>query len=86
MSYAEHFKSKPLIAGVDEAGRGPLAGPVTAAAVILPENHKISGLKDSKKLADIYLQQGFEEVTASAGMHPGTFKVFVNYIPLDRRL
>jgi hypothetical protein len=39
-------------------------------------------LKDSKKLADIYLQHGFEEVTASAGMHPGTFKVFVNFIPV----
>ncbi len=40
-----------LIAGVDEAGRGPLAGPVVAAAVILPKNHKIPGLKDSKKLS-----------------------------------
>ena len=39
-------------------------------------------LKDAKKLADIYLEQGFEEVTASAGMHPGTFKVFVNFIPV----
>ena len=39
-------------------------------------------LKDAKKLADIYLQHGFEEVTASAGMHPGTFKVFVNFIPV----
>jgi len=40
-----------LIAGVDEAGRGPLAGPVTAAAVILPNNHAISGLADSKKIS-----------------------------------
>jgi hypothetical protein len=39
-------------------------------------------LKDSKNLANIYLEQGFEEVTASAGMHPGTFKVFVNFIPV----
>ena len=39
-----------LIAGVDEVGRGPLAGPVVAAAVILPENCKISGLNDSKKI------------------------------------
>jgi ribonuclease HII len=38
------------IAGVDEAGRGPLAGPVVAAAVILPQNLRIKGLKDSKKL------------------------------------
>lgn len=40
------------ICGVDEAGRGPLAGPVCAAAVILPENVSIPGLNDSKKLSD----------------------------------
>lgn len=39
-----------LIAGVDEVGRGPLAGPVVAAAVILPKNCKIPGLNDSKKI------------------------------------
>lgn len=41
-----------LICGVDEAGRGPLAGPVCAAAVILPANIDIPGLNDSKKLSD----------------------------------
>ncbi len=41
-----------LIAGIDEAGRGPLAGPVTAASVILPENCQIEGLNDSKKLSE----------------------------------
>lgn len=41
-----------LICGVDEAGRGPLAGPVCAAAVILPRNAEISGLNDSKKLSE----------------------------------
>lgn len=39
-----------IIAGVDEVGRGPLAGPVVAGAVVLPENHRIKGLRDSKKL------------------------------------
>lgn len=41
-----------LVCGVDEAGRGPLAGPVCAAAVILPPNVEIPGLNDSKKLTD----------------------------------
>ncbi len=40
------------IAGVDEAGRGPLAGPVVSAAVILPEDFSIKGIDDSKKLSE----------------------------------
>ena len=48
-----HFdKGIRIICGVDEAGRGPLAGPVCAAAVILPPNAEIPGLNDSKKLTD----------------------------------
>ena len=47
--FAEGYQ---LICGVDEAGRGPLAGPVCAAAVILPANAEIPGLNDSKKLTD----------------------------------
>lgn len=45
-------KGVEIICGVDEAGRGPLAGPVCAAAVILPPNVEIAGLNDSKKLSD----------------------------------
>lgn len=45
-------KGYKIICGVDEAGRGPLAGPVCAAAVILPENCEIEGLNDSKKLSE----------------------------------
>ena len=45
-------KGYRVICGVDEAGRGPLAGPVCAAAVILPANLEIPGLNDSKKLTD----------------------------------
>ncbi len=41
-----------VIAGVDEAGRGPLAGPVVSAAVILPENFDVPGINDSKKLSE----------------------------------
>jgi len=47
--YAEGYK---MICGVDEAGRGPLAGPVCAAAVILPKGLELPGLNDSKKLSD----------------------------------
>ena len=47
-----HAEGINLICGVDEAGRGPLAGPVCAAAVILPDHLEIPGLNDSKKLTD----------------------------------
>ena len=47
--FAKGFK---IVCGVDEAGRGPLAGPVCAAAVILPDHIEIPGLNDSKKLSD----------------------------------
>lgn len=47
------YKQKiTLIAGVDEVGRGPLVGPVVAAAVILPQNYELEGLTDSKKLSE----------------------------------
>ncbi|MBR2181124.1 MAG: YraN family protein, partial [Oscillospiraceae bacterium] len=45
-------KGCKLVCGVDEAGRGPLAGPVFAAAVILPQELQIDGLDDSKKLSE----------------------------------
>ena len=51
MQQAELFELRGLIAGVDEAGRGPLAGPVAAAAVILHPDRPIVGLKDSKRLS-----------------------------------
>ncbi len=49
---AAKSKGKRFVCGVDEAGRGPLAGPVCAAAVILPEGCEIAGLNDSKKLTE----------------------------------
>ena len=45
-------KGYSLIAGTDEAGRGPLCGPVVASAVILPKNYHLEGLTDSKKLTE----------------------------------
>lgn len=50
------------IAGVDEAGRGPLCGPVVAAAVILPDNLYIEGINDSKKLSEKKREKIFEEI------------------------
>ncbi len=55
--YDSGFK---IICGVDEAGRGPLAGPVCAAAVILPRNIEIPGLNDSKKLSEKKRESLFE--------------------------
>ena len=55
-----------LVAGVDEAGRGPLAGPVVAAAVILDELHPIKGLADSKQLTARRREALFDEIRAKA--------------------
>lgn len=55
-----------LVAGVDEAGRGPLAGPVVAAAVILDETQPIIGLNDSKKLSAARRDRLFDDIRARA--------------------
>jgi ribonuclease HII len=55
-----------LIAGVDEAGRGPLAGPVVAAAVILDDLNPIAGLDDSKKLTAKQRERLYDEIMAKA--------------------
>ena len=61
--YAEGFE---LICGVDEAGRGPLAGPVCAAAVILPRGIEIAGLNDSKKLTENKREALYDVICESA--------------------
>ena len=55
-----------LVAGVDEAGRGPLAGPVVAAAVILDARKPIAGLADSKKLTALRREKLFDDIMAKA--------------------
>ena len=55
-----------LMAGVDEAGRGPLAGPVVAAAVMLDELHPIKGLADSKLLTALRRERLFDEIRSKA--------------------
>jgi ribonuclease HII len=54
------------IAGVDEAGRGPLAGPVVAACVVLPEDFSVLGVNDSKKLSEKRRDELFGEIQKSA--------------------
>ena len=58
--------SGAVICGCDEAGRGPLAGPVVAAACILPEGYVPEGLDDSKKLTEKKREKVFDEITSNA--------------------
>src|SRR4051812_22887053 len=60
---AEGFR---LIAGADEAGRGALAGPLVAAAVILPEGFPLDGIADSKMLTALQRERAFERIRAGA--------------------
>lgn len=63
---ANSFVRESLIAGVDEVGRGPLAGPVVTAAVILPANFDLPGLNDSKKLTAMRRQVLSEAIKEQA--------------------
>ena len=63
---AHYAQGCKVICGVDEAGRGPLAGPVCAAAVILPPDLEIPGLNDSKKLSDAKRRALFDVITEQA--------------------
>ena len=63
---AARAKGYKFVCGVDEAGRGPLAGPVCAAAVILAEDTRIEGLNDSKKLSEKKREALFDVICAQA--------------------
>ena len=54
------------ICGIDEAGRGPLAGPVVVAAVIMPKDSMIEGVNDSKKISEKKREKLYEEITSTA--------------------
>ena len=62
------YNSKDIkyICGIDEAGRGPLAGPVVIAAVIMPRNSMIEGVNDSKKVSEKKREKLYEEITSSS--------------------
>ncbi len=64
--YEEKYKSRRYICGIDEAGRGPLAGPVVAGAVILPKDEPILYLNDSKKLSEKKREALYGEIMARA--------------------
>ena len=70
-AFEKELRSKGyrLIAGIDEVGRGPLAGPVITAAVILPENCRIEGINDSKKLSAAKREQLAEKIKAEAAAY-----------------
>ncbi len=59
-------KGAKKICGIDEAGRGPLAGPVVVAAVIMPQDSMIEGVNDSKKVSERKREKLYEEITSSA--------------------
>jgi ribonuclease HII len=67
-SFERKYRSEGFqnIAGIDEAGRGPLAGPVVAGAVILPDNFYLPGLNDSKRLTETKRDEYFEVIMAEA--------------------
>lgn len=65
---ALHARDLHRVAGIDEAGRGPLAGPVAAAAVILPKNFRCPGLDDSKKVSPKKRDLLYDTITGTPGL------------------
>ena len=66
MAFEHEYEGYGLIAGIDEVGRGPLAGPVMAGAVILPKDHPILYLNDSKKLTEKKREELYEVIMKEA--------------------
>ncbi len=66
MVYEHKFEDRGILCGIDEVGRGPLSGPVVAAAVILPTDHRILYLNDSKKLSEKKREQLYDVIMDEA--------------------
>lgn len=66
MEFDTRYRQAGYVAGVDEAGRGPLAGPVVAGCVVLPENFSVLGIDDSKKLSEKKREDLFEKIVKNA--------------------
>ncbi len=75
-------KGIQIIAGIDEAGRGPLAGPVVAAAVILPGNFRHKTLNDSKKLSSCQREEIYHELTVNPDVQWAVHSV--DHLEIDR--
>jgi len=75
-AYGQGFS---FLAGIDEVGRGPLAGPVLAAAVILPERVHLEGLNDSKKLTPKKRNHLFGMIYEHADQHPAGHPCFYGH-------
>ena len=78
MSYERRFSDREYICGIDEVGRGPLAGPVVACAVILPKDEQILYLNDSKKLSEKKRNMLFDVIMEKA------VSVGIGFIPHAR--
>ncbi|MCL2751900.1 MAG: ribonuclease HII, partial [Firmicutes bacterium] len=80
LDYEKNFSEK-LICGVDEAGRGPLAGPVSCAAVIMPAGKYIEGVDDSKKLTERQRERLYGLIAAEALAYS---VAMVDHLTIDR--
>ena len=78
---AQLRQNAPILCGVDEAGRGPLAGPVCVAACVLPENFTLEGLNDSKKLSEKKREALYDPILQNALYYS---VVFVDEAQIDQ--
>lgn len=81
LDYEKKYQDFEYICGIDEAGRGPLAGPVTCAAVIMPKDHYIEGIDDSKKLTPAKREQLYDIIIKTAIAYN---IVMIDHITIDK--
>jgi len=81
LNYEKNYRQYTLIAGVDEAGRGPLAGPVCIAAVIMPKDGDIDGINDSKKLTGKKRELLYSKIIETAIAYK---VVYIDNLEIDR--
>jgi len=81
LDFEKNYPQYTFIAGIDEAGRGPLAGPVCVAAVIMPHNMRVDGVNDSKKVSEKKREELYEKIVSEAVAYN---VVFVGHKEIDR--